>query len=219
MGHHGVTSDSSGVHHVVRALLLALATACALGLTGAAASAEPGLDWDAVAQCESGGDWSISTGNGYYGGLQFLPSTWYANGGTGMPNEASREEQIRVAENVLRSQGPGAWPNCARGGNHSTAPVSAGTRSSSHQVHTPLQAPPAPPVPALPASTDNPDGDYTIEEGDTLTSIAAERNIEGGWQTLVSLNPDHLTNPDLILVGNRIRTGVDHQPTHLSRVR
>jgi len=70
------------------------------------------INWDAVAACESGGNWAIATGNGYYGGLQFSPSTWRANGGSGMPNQASREEQIRVAENVLRTQGIGAWPSC-----------------------------------------------------------------------------------------------------------
>jgi hypothetical protein len=76
----------------------------------------PDVDWDAVAACESGGNWAINTGNGYYGGLQFLPSTWRANGGTGMPHQASREEQIRVAENTLRSQGIGAWPVCGTRG-------------------------------------------------------------------------------------------------------
>jgi hypothetical protein len=70
------------------------------------------VDWDAVAQCESGGNWSINTGNGHYGGLQFKQSTWAANGGVGSPAMASREEQIRVAENVLRTQGLGAWPKC-----------------------------------------------------------------------------------------------------------
>ncbi|WP_244917462.1 transglycosylase family protein [Mycobacterium shimoidei] len=74
------------------------------------------VNWDAIAACESGGNWSISTGNGYYGGLQFTPSTWRANGGTGSAANASREEQIRVAENVLRSQGIGAWPVCGRRG-------------------------------------------------------------------------------------------------------
>ena len=73
------------------------------------------VNWDAIAACESSGNWSINTGNGYYGGLQFSPSTWAANGGSGMPHQASREEQIRVAENVLRTQGIGAWPSC--GGN------------------------------------------------------------------------------------------------------
>jgi hypothetical protein len=70
------------------------------------------VDWDAVAACESGGNWGIATGNGYYGGLQFSMGTWHANGGSGSPHNASREEQIRVAENVLQTQGIGAWPTC-----------------------------------------------------------------------------------------------------------
>ncbi|MGV0044840.1 transglycosylase family protein [Mycobacterium colombiense] len=74
------------------------------------------VNWDAIAQCESGGNWGISTGNGFSGGLQFTPSTWHANGGSGSPSGASREEQIRVAENVLHSQGIGAWPVCGRRG-------------------------------------------------------------------------------------------------------
>ncbi len=74
------------------------------------------VDWDAIAQCESGGNWAINTGNGYYGGLQFTPGTWHANGGAGSAANASREEQIRVAENVLANQGIGAWPVCGRRG-------------------------------------------------------------------------------------------------------
>jgi hypothetical protein len=74
------------------------------------------VNWDAIAGCESGGNWGISTGNGYAGGLQFTPSTWRSNGGSGSPNGASREEQIRVAENVLHSQGIRAWPVCGRRG-------------------------------------------------------------------------------------------------------
>ena len=74
------------------------------------------VNWDAIAACESGGNWGISTGNGYSGGLQFTPSTWRANGGSGSANGASRDEQIRVAENVLHSQGIGAWPVCGRRG-------------------------------------------------------------------------------------------------------
>lgn len=70
------------------------------------------VNWDAIAQCESGGNWSINTGNGHYGGLQFKPATWTANGGQGNPARASRAEQIRVAENVLRTQGIKAWPKC-----------------------------------------------------------------------------------------------------------
>ncbi len=86
-----------------------------LALAGAA-QAHSGVNWDAVAQCESGGNWALATGNGYYGGLQFSMSTWRANGGSGSPHQASRSEQIRVAENVLRTQGIGAWPVCGRRG-------------------------------------------------------------------------------------------------------
>jgi hypothetical protein len=74
------------------------------------------VNWDAVAQCESGGNWAINTGNGYSGGLQFTAGTWHANGGSGSPAGASREEQIRVAENVLHTQGIRAWPVCGRRG-------------------------------------------------------------------------------------------------------
>lgn len=73
-------------------------------------------NWDAVAACESGGNWAINTGNGFHGGLQFALGTWRSNGGSGMPEHASRAEQIRVAENVLDSQGIGAWPVCGRRG-------------------------------------------------------------------------------------------------------
>ena len=69
--------------------------------------------WDRLAQCESGGNWGINTGNGYSGGLQFAPGTWRANGGSGSAHNASRAEQIRVAERVRASQGWGAWPACS----------------------------------------------------------------------------------------------------------
>ncbi|RKT56174.1 transglycosylase family protein [Saccharothrix australiensis] len=225
MGHHGGTTDS-GNHHVIRAVFLTVVTACLLGLANATASAEPGLDWDAVAQCESSGNWSINTGNGYYGGLQFAPGTWSSNGGSGMPHEASREEQIRVAENVLRTQGPGAWPNCARRTAHvpSASDVSrAPTRAVQTAPVAPRVAPRpvAPAPPASPASTDNPEGDYTIQEGDTLWSIASGKGLAGGWQELVDLNPEHLTNPDLIITGHRIRTAPDapEEPERTKRIR
>ncbi|GHE00715.1 LysM peptidoglycan-binding domain-containing protein [Streptomyces alanosinicus] len=98
------------------------------GVTGAAvaaplmaagnASAATASEWDAVAQCESGGNWSINTGNGYYGGLQFSASTWAAYGGTAYAasaNQATKAQQITVAEKVLAAQGKGAWPVCGTG--------------------------------------------------------------------------------------------------------
>src|SRR5689334_12533004 len=99
----------------VRKVVAVIAITSALVVTQTAvqaptAGAEP--NWDAIAQCESGGNWSANTGNGFYGGLQFTPATWAANGGVGSPAAASRADQIRVARNVLRTQGLGAWPIC-----------------------------------------------------------------------------------------------------------
>lgn len=68
--------------------------------------------WDRLAQCESSGNWSINTGNGFYGGLQFTLSSWQAVGGTGYPHHASKQEQIRRAEKLKAIQGWGAWPAC-----------------------------------------------------------------------------------------------------------
>ena len=74
-----------------------------------------GTVWDAIAECESGGNWAINTGNGYYGGLQFSLSTWHAYGGSGYPNQNSREEQIRIAEKVRAATGGyGSWPACSQ---------------------------------------------------------------------------------------------------------
>lgn len=92
-----------------------------------------GVNWDAVAACESGGNWSANTGNGFYGGLQFKPSTWAANGGVGSPATASREQQIAVANRVLATQGPGAWPKC--GPDEAPSP----TRTVSHPLRTLVQ--------------------------------------------------------------------------------
>jgi hypothetical protein len=75
-----------------------------------------GANWYAIAQCESSGVWSANTGNGYWGGLQFAPSTWFAYGGGAFdgngPFPYSASTQIAVAERILAAQGPGAWPNC-----------------------------------------------------------------------------------------------------------
>jgi resuscitation-promoting factor RpfC len=97
-----------------------------------------GMDWDAVAQCESGGNWSANTGNGFYGGLQFKPSTWAENGGVGNPANATREQQIAVANRVLATQGPEAWPKC--GGDQRLFPIEVvNILRSGHPVRSTLQ--------------------------------------------------------------------------------
>ncbi|WP_270886815.1 transglycosylase family protein [Pedococcus sp. 5OH_020] len=87
------------------------------GLVSAGSASAAGTVWDRVAACESGGNWSINTGNGFYGGLQFTRSTWSAYGGgryADTANHATRAQQIAVAQRVLASQGPGAWPVCSQ---------------------------------------------------------------------------------------------------------
>ncbi|MGV9711107.1 transglycosylase family protein [Gordonia sp. NPDC003424] len=104
------------------------------------ANAATDAEWNQVAQCESGGNWAINTGNGYQGGLQFSPSTWAGHGGTEFApsaNQATREQQIVVAERVLGSQGKGAWPVCGTG-------LSGATQRSAPVVQKPV-------LPNLPA--------------------------------------------------------------------
>ncbi|MGW3044685.1 transglycosylase family protein [Kitasatospora sp. NPDC001159] len=116
-------------------------------LAATGASAAPASAWDSVAQCESGGDWSINTGNGFYGGLQFTSSTWKAFGGTAyasQANQASKAQQISVAEKVLASQGPGAWPVCSQkaGLSKGGAPAVVDTSSDAKPQSAPQQQTP-----------------------------------------------------------------------------
>ncbi|KZF04653.1 MULTISPECIES: resuscitation-promoting factor Rpf1 domain-containing protein [unclassified Rhodococcus (in: high G+C Gram-positive bacteria)] len=126
-----------------------------IAFTGTA-NAAPDSDWDRLAQCEAGGNWGINTGNGYQGGLQFSPSTWNAHGGqqyAATANQASREEQIAVAEKVLDSQGWGAWPSCSS---------SLGLNSAPTERSVPV-TPKAPEAPALPDLTSIPAVDNSAE--------------------------------------------------------
>ncbi|WP_347755494.1 transglycosylase family protein [Agrococcus sp. ProA11] len=201
-----------------------IATVAGVVLVPTTANAASESTWDALAQCESGGNWSINTGNGYYGGLQFSLSTWQAYGGTGNPADASRAEQIRVAENTLAGQGWGAWPSCSVqiGASGSAEPSStpvqqtqqaAPAASSSSQAAAPAQAAPAQAAPAAqqaPAAQapalqlpDVEPGDerYTIEPGDTLFEIAESLEVDSGWLGIYAVNQDTLSNPDLIMAG------------------
>ncbi len=125
--------------------------------------------WDRVAACESGGDWSINTGNGYYGGLQFSASTWSGFGGgayASTANLASKSQQITIAQRVLDGQGPGAWPSCSieagltranggasssRGTERASAPVEQSAPQQSAPKQESAPAPSAPTQSAAPA--------------------------------------------------------------------
>ncbi len=126
-----------------------------LTLAGQAAAATDG-EWDQVASCESGGNWSINTGNGYQGGLQFSPGTWASHGGgqyAPSAQLATKEQQIAVAERVLASQGRGAWPVCGHG---LSGPTTRDVAVSATK-NAPLDAPGVGGEPAPLATTPRPD--------------------------------------------------------------
>jgi LysM repeat protein len=195
---------------------LAVVGAVAAGATAAlagTATAAPASAWDKLAQCESGGNWSINTGNGYYGGLQFSLSTWRAFGGTGMPHQASKSTQIAVAEKVLASQGWNAWPSCSRkmGLRGFSANPGGTVRASAPAPAAPAPAPAAKAktAPATKAkngaATKAKNGaDYTVVAGDTLSKIAAREHVSGGWQALYQRNSDVLSNPNVLRVGQQL---------------
>jgi LysM repeat protein len=177
-------------------------------------------DWTGVAQCESSGNWSINTGNGYFGGLQFSQATWAGFGGANFAPRAdlaTSAQQVTIAEKVLAQQGIGAWPVC---GKHLTG----GTTATAAKAPAPTPAPkPAPkPAPAVkrsspaPATTPAPRAhaagrhaapaaDYTVTGGDTLSKIAGAHNEP--WRDLYQRNVGVIgSNPDLIFPGQVLVT-------------
>ncbi|MFC7535521.1 transglycosylase family protein [Actinoplanes sp. GCM10030250] len=153
--------------------------------TSAAPSRASSVNWDAIAHCESGGNWRINTGNGYYGGLQFSRGTWRAYGGTKYAttaNQATKSEQILVAERVLRGQGIGAWPHCGRRHAYTPQPVSATMRRASGGATR----------------------THVVRRGDTLAAIAHRYNVRGGWRALYRANDDVLKSPHLLYAGQRL---------------
>ncbi|MEU3058643.1 transglycosylase family protein [Streptomyces griseus] len=204
--------------------------AVAVPLMGATnASAASVETWDAVAQCESGGNWSINTGNGYYGGLQFSQSSWAAAGGTQYASRAdlaSKDQQIATAEKLLDLQGPGAWA-CAGAGGLTNDGVDPGVNTGSGQSESkPQQAQPerqaeqpttrseqreAPKAESKKTVTTptgekvkKGDGEYKVKAGDTLSKIAEKEGVKGGWSKLFKLNDDIVEDADLIFPGQQL---------------
>ena len=173
-------------------------------------SAKAASVWDRVAQCESGGNWHINTGNGYYGGLQFVQSTWVGYGGRAFASRAdraTRAEQIAIAQRVLASQGPGAWPVCSRragltraNGGATATPVSRST------VRKPVTTKKKVVKKKTYAVTNTAKGaKITVRRGDTLGKLAARYHVSGGWKSLWKANGARVTNPNLIYVGQTLR--------------
>lgn len=191
------TPDPVGRHRrpeIRRGAQLVAATGLTLAATAAVvaptADATTDVNWDAIAACESGGNWATSTGNGFYGGLQYTLSTWHANGGAGNPATASREQQIAVAQRVLATQGIGAWPVCGR---------HAGDGATT--VHAVAKTKTAPVTPASNAT--GAIGVTTVRTGDTLAAIADREGCPGGWQALAAANPS-IGDPNVIYPGQTL---------------
>ncbi|MER8264625.1 transglycosylase family protein [Streptomyces griseus] len=228
--------NSKGKHRrpskAVRIATLAGVTgaAVAVPLMGATnASAASVETWDAVAQCESGGNWSINTGNGYYGGLQFSQSSWAAAGGTQYASRAdlaSKDQQIATAEKLLDLQGPGAWA-CAGAGGLTNDGVDPGVNTGSgsgeskpeqaqpeRQAEQPTtrseqrEAPKAEGEKTVTTPTGQKvqkgDGEYKVKAGDTLSTIAKAEGVKGGWSKIFKLNDDIVKDADLIFPGQQL---------------
>ncbi|MCA1218056.1 transglycosylase family protein [Streptomyces sp. 8L] len=216
---HKHRRPSKAVRYATLAGVTGAAVAVPL-LSATSASAASVSEWDQVAQCESGGNWSINTGNGFHGGLQFTNSTWAAYGGTAyapQADQASKSQQIAVAEKVLAGQGKGAWPVCGKGlsgpGGSGTV-TSEDTTSSAQQAPAKQQSRPqtqsrpaqqqASRGDARPAVIKKGDGEYKVKPGDTLSKIATAHHVKGGWKKVFSLNKKILTDADKIYPGQQL---------------
>lgn len=226
-GQHRTPSISPNRARTLAVLGTAGALAAApIGLAGPAQAAS-GSTWDRLANCESGGNWSISTGNGYSGGLQFAGSTWRAYGGGSYSSSArgaSRSEQIAIAEKVLDAQGWGAWPACSRRLGLGRAEA-AGSPTTSRSVqrtalHTHKKAQRKAGIKNVSATrsakattrqakkrstTMAVRGAYIVRSGDTLSRIANRKDVRGGWKSLYVKNRGAIgSNPNVIRVGQRL---------------
>jgi nucleoid-associated protein YgaU len=223
IGRHRAPSTSSKLRKRATTVAAVAGAAAVTPLLAAAPAHAGSVNWDAIAQCESGGNWSINTGNGYYGGLQFSSGTWLAYGGGSYAptaNLASKGQQISVAERTLAGQGIGAWPTCGKRGGSSYTPP-ARTRSQPPAATTTerasrseRRATPAPAqtrrTPRVTATTSAPSAGgttYVVRSGDTLSKIAAAKNVTGGWKALYSANRGVVENPNLIFPGERLKLG------------
>lgn len=152
--------------------------------------------WEKVAACESTNDWDVNTGNGYYGGLQFSQSTWEAFGGARYAPRAdlaTKDQQIAIAEKVLEGQGPGAWPTCSvragltRDGSDPDIRPATGRSDRAQRDDRRTSVEDVRPQTTPQARAGRAEM-YTVVRGDTLSGIAEQERVRGGWQGLHEAN-------------------------------
>ncbi|WP_199550772.1 transglycosylase family protein [Streptomyces sp. N35] len=216
--HRRLTKSEKAVRAVTLAGVAGTAIAAPL-MTAGSASAATTSEWDQVAQCESGGNWSINTGNGYYGGLQFSASTWSGYGGTAYAptaDQATKAQQIAIGEKVLAGQGKGAWPSCGVGLSNASNGAGAAQESAPQQQAPKQESAPqresAPKADRSQRTVETPtgkkvekgDGEYKVKSGDTLSKIAEAHDVKGGWEKLFKLNDDIVDDADFIFPGQQL---------------
>ena len=187
--------------------------ALALGFTSLATSPATAAStvWDRVARCESGGNWKINTGNGYYGGLQFSSRTWRGFGGgkyASRANRATKAEQIAIARRTLATQGPGAWPTCGRKAGLTKSNGKANRNATpSTNPGVSVKASHKKPAKKKSYASTKPSSSKTVrvKSGDTVSKIAKRHSVKGGWKGLWKLNKKKLKNPNRIYVGQVLR--------------
>ncbi|MFE6819957.1 peptidoglycan DD-metalloendopeptidase family protein [Streptomyces sp. NPDC057675] len=183
-----------------------ISTASVSIFTATSVAAAPLETWDAVAACESSGDWSAVSPSGYRGGLQFSQSTWQEFGGTQYAptaDKATKEQQITIAEKVLQDQGPGAWPVCSV-----KAGLTGSTATAPSEEEAPMSASTQTAAPGIVQWTQVPFATYKVQPGDTWNSIAMKFHIDGGVQQLKDSNRAFLGDGvDAPPVGIRLSVG------------
>jgi murein DD-endopeptidase MepM/ murein hydrolase activator NlpD len=217
--HRGTTRRRKAAKKVTRTAALT-GVAAAVPMVGLAGTAHAATDdtWNRLAQCESSGDWSINTGNGYYGGLQFAGPTWREFGGTKYADRAdlaTRAEQIAIAEKVLDVQGWNAWPACSnrlglgeddKSGKAGSPAGTTSTRQQQARDNAGTRASRS--APTSTSARKPATGTYVVRSGDTLSSIARANRTSGGWQALWKINRKVIgENPNLIFPDARLRLG------------
>jgi resuscitation-promoting factor RpfA len=220
-GRHRAPTTGSKLRRRAATVAATAGVAAVAPLLASAPAHADSVNWDAIAQCESGNNWSISTGNGYYGGLQFSQGTWNAYGGgqyASTANRASRSQQIAVAEKVLAGQGIGAWPVCGKRAGSSASYTNRNTEGNSqrstrsesrsqsgttYKKYYPKKQRTHRSDATVRTSTAG-TGSYVVKSGDTLSKIAAAHGVNGGWRAIWAANRGSIADPDLIFIGQRI---------------
>jgi resuscitation-promoting factor RpfA len=204
-------------HNRARAVGLATAPLAAVIPFALSSPAEAATTntWERLASCESGGNWHINTGNGYFGGVQFSDGTWDGNGGDRFAPRAdlaTKAEQIVIAEKVLDARGWSPWPACSSrlgldGSDAKGAPDKhPGGKSEADRRVAANREDNQSASRGKHRKAHRTHSVYVVRGGDSLSGIASKKHVSGGWMHLYRMNRSTIgSNPGLIRVGQHLR--------------